>query len=135
MLRTRERLLRVLDAQDANIVAFPKQSESDCPAIGHRPCLDFRRIEYDLPLTVVEVSWLLCTTPERVYRIPKTELPYMTRGAGPWHLYDLRDVKEYIRRQIRQQSPELISQGQPDPLDVAADSVRRKRSSNGERYE
>lgn len=135
MLRPRKPILPVPSAQNGLVVAFPDQTPVDPPACDRDPGPDHRRIRLGLPLTVREVAWVLHTTPDRVRRIPRAELPYMHAGAGPWSLYELRDVIEYVRRQIREQSPELVSQGQRDPLDLAADSVRRRRSSNGERHE
>ena len=105
MLRNRKPISPIPGALKGHIVAFPKKP---CPSATKQvPSPDFQRIRLALPLTVIEVAWVLHTSPDRVRRIPRAELPYMNSGAGPWALYDLQDVIQYVRTKVREQSGEL----------------------------
>lgn len=60
---------------------------------------------------------------DRVLRIPRSQLPYMTEGGGRRNLYLAVDVVAYVRRNIDEQSLQASSSARQEVLETILDSA------------
>lgn len=109
MLRTRNTMLRVLDARTPLDLAFANEAVAEEGPNGLASGAELRGADAVFPpvLTVYEVARLLRMNVDSVRRIDRTLLPYMHGGAGKWALYALSDVLAFVCTGARAQSREM----------------------------
>jgi hypothetical protein len=83
------------------------------PLVGALPVLSVRHVASMLHMSV-----------DGVYRMPRTALPYMHRGAGKYRLYLLEDVIAYVRRCTREQSADMNSKARQQLIGEIIGSAR-----------
>jgi hypothetical protein len=85
-------------------------------------------------LTIEEVAVTCGLSVDRVYRIPRHELPYSRPGKQ--NLYDPADVSRYVRaRRIGNTKPAANSKPCRSLIDSLADSVRERSTQKDERHD